>query len=78
MPEHPIPESVIRRRRAVGERVRRARIHANLTQERLSEDADLSRATIIRIEAGTSSPVLDHLLMICDALRIPLADLVRE
>lgn len=77
MPSDPIPEWVVIRRRAIGERIRRARLHADLTQEKLSERVGLDRTTIIRIEAGSSAALLDHLLLIADALGVPLADLVR-
>ncbi|MFH8797038.1 helix-turn-helix domain-containing protein [Streptomyces sp. NPDC017941] len=64
-------------RRAVGERIRTARLHANLTQERLAELAELDRQSINRIEQGHASPLLDNLVRIADALGVPLADLVR-
>lgn len=37
----------------------------------------LDRKTINRIEQGTHSTLVDHLLLIADALGVPLADLVR-
>ncbi|MEW2525387.1 helix-turn-helix transcriptional regulator [Streptomyces sp. NPDC047071] len=64
-------------RRAVGERIRAARLHANLTQEKLAEVAGLDRQTINRMEQGHASPRLDNLVRIADALDVPLADLVR-
>lgn len=59
-----------------GDRIREAREHANLTQEKLAERAELGRSTIQRIEAG-SGIKLTHLLLIARALDIPLTDLVR-
>lgn len=78
MPTDPIPERVLARRRAIGVQIRQAREHLGLTQERLAERADLDRVTIVRIETGVTSPRLDHLLMIADAVRVPLSVLVRD
>lgn len=58
--------------------IREARELADLTQERLAERADLDRVTIVRIETGAVSPRLDHLLMIANALGVPLSYLVRD
>ncbi|MGY4903331.1 helix-turn-helix domain-containing protein [Streptomyces sp. 900116325] len=77
MPTDPLPEWVPTRRRAIGDRIRAARTHRNLTQEGLAEATGLDRKTINRIEQAANSPLLDHLLLIADALDIPLADLVR-
>lgn len=49
-----------------------------MTQERLAERADLDRVTVVRIETGVSSPRLDHLFLIADALGVPLRNLIRE
>lgn len=38
----------------------------------------MDRATYNRIEQGHSSPLLDSLFLISDAIGVPLADLVRE
>ncbi|SEO84179.1 DNA-binding transcriptional regulator, XRE-family HTH domain [Actinacidiphila rubida] len=51
---------------------------ANLTQERLAELVDVDRRTIVNVELGYTSPRLDTLLMIADAVRTPLSELVRE
>ncbi|WP_343041300.1 helix-turn-helix transcriptional regulator [Streptomyces typhae] len=64
-------------RRAVGERIRIARVHAGLSQEKLAERAGMDRQAIGRIELGHASPLLDNLVRIADALGVPLADLVR-
>ncbi|EST35763.1 hypothetical protein N566_17290 [Streptomycetaceae bacterium MP113-05] len=49
---------------------------ANLTQEGLAAAAGISSDTVWRIETGTRSARLDHLIQIADALRADLADLV--
>lgn len=73
-----MPDHVLARRRRIGARIRDARLHANLTQERLGELTDLHRNTIVNIELGIYSPRLDSLLLIADAVRVPLSHLVRE
>jgi transcriptional regulator with XRE-family HTH domain len=50
---------------------------SNLTQEKLAELAGMDRQAVNRIEQGHSSPLLDNLIRIADALDTPLADLVR-
>lgn len=77
MPSAPPPDWVLARRRAIGDHIRAARLHANLTQERLGELAGIDRQSINRIEQGHASPVVDNLIRIADALDTSLADLVR-
>lgn len=72
------PDWVLTRRRAVGDQMRAARLDANLTQETVALRANIDRATYNRIEQGHSSPVLDSLIRIADAIGVPLADLVRQ
>lgn len=77
MPSAPPPDWVITRRRAIGARIREARLYANFTQEALAEEAGLDRQSVNRIEQGHASPMLDSLIRIADALNVPLSDLVR-
>lgn len=77
MSSAPPPDWVVARRRAIGDRIRSARLHANLTQEKLAELAGMDRQAINRIEQGHASPRLDNLIRIAEALGVPLADLVR-
>lgn len=77
MPSAPPPDWVLARRRAVGVRIREARLWRNLTQEKLAELAGLDRPAVNRIEQGHASPLLDSLIVIAEALDAPLADLVR-
>ncbi|MEI5100276.1 helix-turn-helix transcriptional regulator [Streptomyces sp. PmtG] len=70
-------DSVLARRRAVGERIRAARLYANLTQERVALETGLDRPSVVRIEQGQQAPTLDTLFRIADAIGVPLADLVR-
>ncbi|WP_030928547.1 helix-turn-helix domain-containing protein [Streptomyces sp. NRRL B-24720] len=74
----PPPDHVIARRRAVGDQIRAARNAAGLTQQDVAERIGMDRATYNRIEQGHSSPLLDSLILIADAIGVPLADLVRQ
>lgn len=78
MPTDPLPDWVPIRRRAIGDNVRAARTAAGLTQEGLAGRAGLDRKTVNRLEQGVTSPLLDHLLVLADAIGVPLSDLVRE
>ncbi|MEV7959283.1 helix-turn-helix domain-containing protein [Streptomyces sp. NPDC087532] len=78
MPIKPQPDWVIARRQAVGERIRHARVNANLTQMRLAEHVGVEHRTIHRIEHGTSDPGLGLLIMVAAAVQVPLADLVQD
>ncbi|MEU5716543.1 helix-turn-helix transcriptional regulator [Streptomyces sp. NPDC020403] len=73
----PPPAWVIARRWAIGEHIRTARQAAGLTQEQVALRIGMDRATYNRIEQGHSSPLLDSLILIADALGVPLATLVR-
>lgn len=77
MPIKPQPEWVVTQRRTVGDRIRAARLGANLSQMRLAAMLGVDHRTIHRIEHGTSDPSLSLLLMLSDAVEVPLADLVR-
>ncbi|MEU0522783.1 helix-turn-helix domain-containing protein [Streptomyces niveus] len=66
------------RRRAVGNRIRAARIQAGLTQEAVALRAGMNYGHYNRIEQGHASPLLDTLFRLADAIDVPLADLVRE
>ncbi|HEX5566678.1 MAG TPA: helix-turn-helix transcriptional regulator [Streptomyces sp.] len=74
----PPPEWVLQQRRAIGARIRSARRSRRLSQEKLAEMAGLDRQAIGKIELGYTSPLLDSLLRIADALDVDLADLVRR
>ena len=73
----PPPDWVLQRRRQVGERIRAARIDANLTQERVALAAEVDRPSVVRIEQGQQSPTLDTLIRLADAIGVPLSELVR-
>lgn len=64
-------------RRAIGARIQRLRLHANLTQEAVVDATGLHRSTIQRIEAGTVDPQLSTLLLIADACGTTISELLR-
>ncbi|MET9468378.1 helix-turn-helix transcriptional regulator [Streptomyces sp. NPDC006544] len=74
----PLPDHVLARRRRIGEQTRAARLERNLTQESVALRAGMDRATYVRIEQGQASPLLDTLILIADAIGVPLAHLVRD
>ncbi|MFD0353532.1 helix-turn-helix domain-containing protein [Streptomyces sp. NPDC127110] len=76
-PERP-PEWVLARRRQVGSFIRGARQDADVTQEGLALRAGIDRQTLNRIEQGHASARLDSLILIADALGVPLSHLVRD
>ncbi|MEU8886757.1 helix-turn-helix transcriptional regulator [Streptomyces sp. NPDC048442] len=77
MPPTERPDWVLTRRRAIGEHIRVARRAAGLTQEQVGLRTGIERNNINRIEQGHSAARLDSLLLIADAIGVPLADLVR-
>jgi transcriptional regulator with XRE-family HTH domain len=74
----PIPpdDRVIARRRQVGDQIRRVRELHNLTQLEVCGRSGVDVATYSRIEQGHSSPLLDTLIRIADAIGVELAELV--
>ncbi|WP_097921722.1 helix-turn-helix domain-containing protein [Streptomyces sp. wa1063] len=74
----PPPAWVIARRRAIGDRIRAARLAAGYTQEQVALRIPMDRATYIRIEQGHSAALVDSLILIADAIGTPLSDLVRD
>ncbi|MDX3644598.1 helix-turn-helix transcriptional regulator [Streptomyces sp. MB09-02B] len=72
-----MPHWVAPRRREIGQRLRDARHHAGLTQMQLGERIGRDHRTIHRWEYATRIPDLNDLLLLADALGVPLSDLVR-
>jgi transcriptional regulator with XRE-family HTH domain len=77
VPSEPLPAWVLARRQAIGDKIRAARTARGLSQEKLGELTDLDRKTVNRIEQGTHATLIDHLLLIADALKISPAELFR-
>ncbi|MGX1222020.1 helix-turn-helix transcriptional regulator [Streptomyces ambofaciens] len=76
MPLDPMPDWVPARRRQIGERLRAARLQANLTQVQLGERIGRDHRTIHRWEYAQRIPDLEDLLLLADAVGVPLRDLV--
>lgn len=58
----------------IGERLKKARLEKNLTQEQLAEQIDVSIAFLSRVERGSSHINLKRLTQICNILGIFLKD----
>ena len=65
-------------RQTIGERVRRYRESAGLTQKALARAADIGRVTLVRLEHGEQSPRFRTLKAIADALGMAAQDLLVE
>jgi transcriptional regulator with XRE-family HTH domain len=64
--------------RELGDRLRRLREGQNLTQHQLGERCGLHRTFIGSVERGERNVSILNLRSIAQALRVPLADLLRE
>lgn len=62
--------------RALGWRIKELRVERGWTIEKLAEEADLGRRTILTLEAGAKSPNVNTLHAVAWALGIPLAILI--
>ena len=54
----------------IGERLKKARLDKNLTQEQLAEQIDVSIAFLSRVERGSSHINLKRLTQICNLLDV--------
>jgi transcriptional regulator with XRE-family HTH domain len=77
VPSDPPPDWVLPRRREIGARLREARLRAGLSQVQLGERIGRDHRSIHRWEHAYRAPNLEDLLLIADAVGVPLADLVR-
>ncbi|WP_327413706.1 helix-turn-helix transcriptional regulator [Streptomyces sp. NBC_01233] len=60
----------------LGNRIRDARLQADLTQEKLAELAGVDRTTVQNAESGKVDPKFSLLLRLARALRLPARDLM--
>ena len=65
-------------RQTIGERVRRYRESAGLTQQALAQAANIGRVTLVRLEKGEQSPRFKTLKAVADALGMEAPDLLVE
>ena len=63
-------------RQSIGERVRRYRESAGLTQKALARAAEIGRVTLVRLEKGEQSPRFKTLEAVADALGVDAPDLL--
>ena len=78
MPRPTPPDArVLARRRQVGDQIRHLRERLNFTQSDVCGRSGIDLATYSRIEQGHSSPLLDTLIRIADAMGVELAELFR-
>ena len=63
-------------RQSIGERVRRYRESAGLTQKALARAAEIGRVTLVRLEKGEQSPRFKTLKAVADALGLDAPDLL--
>ena len=62
--------------KALGTSIRELRIEATLSQEELSNEAEIPLSQIGRIERGETNPTISTLFVICKAFGIELKDLL--
>jgi transcriptional regulator with XRE-family HTH domain len=62
---------------AVARNLRAERARAGLTQDELAHAVGLTRSAVSSWERGLNEPGLDHLVPLCRALGVDLADLFR-
>lgn len=63
---------------ALGKRIREARLKKKLTQEQLSEKADISLYYLGEVERGIKAPSLKVFIAIADALGVSTDSLLRD
>lgn len=60
----------------IGDEIRKERVRAGLTQERLAEKAGLHRTYISLLECNRKSPTVDVLFRISSALGLKASELI--
>lgn len=61
----------------IGNHLRIARNQLNLTQEQVADRASISLNHYSAIERGEAKPSIDSLILICDALHLPVPEVFR-
>jgi DNA-binding XRE family transcriptional regulator len=65
-------------RRVLGERIKRLRVQAGLSQEQLAKRSGINRVTLARIELGEHSPRMDTLRAIARGLGCDVKELLLD
>lgn len=68
----------MRGRHTLGQRIRRLRNAAGLSQDALAREAGIGRVTLVRLEKGEQTPRYKTLRAIAKALRVEVSDLLAE
>ncbi|MFJ9038037.1 helix-turn-helix domain-containing protein [Streptomyces sp. NPDC102406] len=77
MPDLPDDDAwLLEKRRAIGNRIRAARMDQGLTQEKIFLAVPLSRSVYQEIESGQGNPRVTTLYRIARVLRVPITDLL--
>lgn len=63
--------------RIIGNHLRIARNQLGLTQQQVADRANISLNHYSEIERGTAKPSIDILILICDALHLPVPEVFR-
>ncbi|MFE7973022.1 helix-turn-helix domain-containing protein [Streptomyces shenzhenensis] len=75
---NPYPDWVVTRRLQLGHRIASRRKAAGISQDALAERTGMDRRSIQRYEAGRRDPGFSDLLLIADALDVPVTYLVQD
>lgn len=70
------PPWILQARVDLGNRIRDARLAADLTQDKLAELAEIDRTTLQKTEAGKTDPKFSLLLRLARVLRVSVRDLM--
>ena len=62
----------------IGDKVKDARKKANVTLKKLSEQTNLSIGYLSNIERNVTSPTLENLQLVCNALAVDMVDLINS
>ena len=62
----------------IGEKLRQARLAADLTQEELAFAADVSRNYVSLLELNQKSPTVDVLIRLCKAMDVSAGEIIRQ
>ena len=68
----------MRGRHTLGQRIRRLRNAASLSQDALAREAGIGRVTLVRLEKGEQTPRYQTLGAIAKAIRVDVSDLLVE
>lgn len=60
----------------IGERLQKRRKERNWTQEKLAEQVNITVVYLSKVENGRARPTLELLDSLCEALDLPLADVL--